>query len=201
MEPAPSPTSPRRRRPRSATSTRREANTARMRTDGRAASRWLGLALVAVGGVLAAGGAYVRASSRETQPPPLDAERVTGEVRARVEQALGSSARALESTAASAARIPELIAALNMGADRATFQDLLDSEAWWAAIRGKFPLNGVATPQGALALLSPSSDDAAVTDAIRVAGDREVASGLVVGRGRAFLAATARVTRTSRAGE
>jgi len=34
-----------------------------------------------------------------------------------------------------------------------------------------------------------------------VAGDHEVASGLVVGHERAFLAATARVTRTSRAGE
>ncbi|HEY8923444.1 MAG TPA: serine/threonine-protein kinase [Polyangia bacterium] len=173
-----------------------------MRTDGPPASRWLGLALVVIGVGLAAGGAYVRTSSREAaSPPPIDTERVSSEARARVEQALGSGARAFEPTAASAARIPELIAALNMGADRATFQDLLESEEWWAKIRGQFPLNGVVTPQGALALLSPGSDDAAVTDAIRVAGDREVASGLIAGRGRAFLAATARVTRTSRAGE
>jgi len=171
-----------------------------MKTDGPAASRWLGLALVVIGVGLAAGGAYVRTTSRETPPPPIDAERVSGEARARIEQALGSGARAFEPAAASAARITELIAALNMGADRATFQDLLESEEWWANIRGQFPLNGVATSQGALALLSPGSDDTAVTDAIRVAGDHEVASGLLVGRGRAFLAATARVTRTSRPG-
>ena len=56
-----------------------------MKTDGPAAWRWLGLALVAVGVALAGGGAYVRTSAREAGPPPIDGERLSGEVRVRVE--------------------------------------------------------------------------------------------------------------------
>src|SRR5262249_32164601 len=97
-----------------------------------APGRALGWTLVGLGVALTAFG-LVAAST--VHPPTLDLGPPTQQARARVEQSLASRARALEPKVAEAARVPELGAALNMGADQDTFQDLLESEDWWAPYR------------------------------------------------------------------
>ena len=63
-------------------------------------------------------------------------------LRARVEQALATAARALEPKAMAAARLPEIVSGLDLDADAHTFEDLLENEDWWAPYRAEFALSG-----------------------------------------------------------
>ena len=92
-----------------------------MRTSGTKGS-WFAWLAVAAGLGLAIVGSAMRSS---VHAPPVDLSQPARQARERIERTLASQARELEAKVVEAARIPELIAALNMGADRATFQDLL----------------------------------------------------------------------------
>jgi hypothetical protein len=119
-------------------------------------------------------------------------------LRSRMDQALASAARALEPKAMNAARLPEIVSALDLDADPHTFEDLLENEDWWAPTRTEFPLSGLVTANGALALLGSSSADLSGAPAVRQAREAGVASGTVAIQGRAFVFAAARVPRGKR---
>jgi hypothetical protein len=154
--------------------------------------------LVGLGVALGIAGVVWRSTARspapDLGPPSLQA-------RARVEQALASRARALEPKAAEAARVPELEAALDMGADQDTFQDLFESEDWWAPFRAAFPLSAVVAGGKPLAVIGPGAVALGSVPLVREARERGISSGTLPGHGRAFVAAAARVTRTHRDGE
>jgi hypothetical protein len=152
--------------------------------------RWLSWALVVIGaaGVTAA---IVMRQSAHTEVPDLG--KAAAPMRADVEQALAAEAKTLEPTAASAARIPELAAALGMGADRATLSDLIENEDWWAPFRSRFALSGVVRSKGSPALVGAAPSDVAQTDVVRSAREQGSASGVLNGGGRPLLAAAARV--------
>jgi tRNA A-37 threonylcarbamoyl transferase component Bud32 len=119
---------------------------------------------------------------------------------ARIVQALGAEARGLEPAAAEAARVPELMAALKMGADRATAQDLLENEDWWARYRSRFQVTAVVADT-TLAVLGPGATHLADSAVVRDARARGVASGILPGDGRAFVAAAAAATNSERPGK
>jgi len=165
-----------------------------MRTSGTKGS-WFAWLAVAAGLGLAIVGSAMRSS---VHAPPVDLSQPARQARERIERTLASQARELEAKVVEAARIPELIAALNMGADRATFQDLLETEDWWGPFRKGFPLSGVVRAGGSLGLLSPGPVDDQLGSWLHGMGDRAVYSAVLPGRGRAFLAALARVTPAKR---
>jgi hypothetical protein len=121
-------------------------------------------------------------------------------LRARVEQAMAGVAHGLEPKAATAARLPEIVSGLDLDADAHTFEDLLENEDWWAPYRAEFPLSGVVTADGALAILGSSGTDVSTTPAVRQAREAGVASGVTAIQGRAFMLAAARVPRGKRHG-
>lgn len=124
-------------------------------------------------------------------PAPVDLATPAAAAISRVEQALAAQARALEPAAAAAARTTELGAALEMGADHATFQDLLDNEDWWATYRTQFPLSAVLTGTP-LAMVGPGGGHLTESSLVRVCRQRRATtSGLLPGEGRAFVAAVA----------
>jgi hypothetical protein len=168
-----------------------------MTTEARLASR-LGWALVGLGAALVIGGVAWRGLART---PPPDLGPPSQQARARVEQALASRARALEPKAAEAARVAELGAALNMGADQDTFQDLLESEDWWAPFRSAFPLSAVVAGGKPLAVIGPGAGALGANPLVREAREKGSASGTLPGHGRAFLAGAARVSRSKRPNE
>jgi hypothetical protein len=153
-------------------------------------ARWLSWVLVIVGAVGVTAAIAMRQSAHGEVP---DLVRAAAPMRAEVEQALAAEAKTLEPTAASAARIPELAAALGMGADRATLSDLIENEDWWAPFRSRFALSGVVRSKGSPALVGPVPSDVAATDVVRAAREQGSASGVLNGGGRPFLAAAARV--------
>jgi hypothetical protein len=155
---------------------------------------WRHLGIAAGALALAAGvGLRVR-SPTPVVPAAVDLGTPARAALLRVEQAFGAQARALEPAAAAAARLPELTAALTMGADQATVQDLLDNEDWWAPYRTEFPLSAVVT-EIPLAVVGPGAGHLATSTLVQ-AGRRRGAttSGLLPGEGRAFVAATAPVS-------
>jgi tRNA A-37 threonylcarbamoyl transferase component Bud32 len=166
-----------------------------MRTKG-ARPPSIGWALILIGLIVGAAGLVIRARSPNA-PPPLDAAAETAH--GRVEQALRARARALEPAAAEAARVPELVASLNMGADRVTTQDLLENEDWWSRFRSRFAFTAVVADT-TLALLGPGTGNVASSPIVQDARARGTASGLLAGDGRAFLAAAA-AGQTGRAGK
>jgi serine/threonine-protein kinase len=149
---------------------------------------------IAVGALALAAGLGLRVRSPAVAPAAVDLETPARAALLRVEQALGAQARALEPAAAAAARLPELTAALSMGADQATVQDLLDNEDWWATYRTEFPLSAVLT-EIPLAVVGPGAGHLATSTLVQ-GGRRRGAttSGLLPGEGRAFVAATAPVS-------
>ena len=149
---------------------------------------------IAAGALALAAGLGLRVRSPAVAPAAVDLETPARASLLRVEQALGAQARALEPAAAAAARLPELTAALNMGADQATVQDLLDNEDWWAPYRTEFPLSAVLT-EIPLAVVGPGAGHLATSNLVQ-GGRRRGAttSGLLPGEGRAFVAATAPVS-------
>jgi len=168
--------------------------TARMKTE-RSGLASVGWVLVGLGAALVTGGI----ARRSVAPVPLpDLAPPSQQARARIEHALASRARALEPRAAEAARVHELGAALDMGADHATFQDLLESEDWWGSFRSEFGLNAVVAGAKPLAVIGLGAGALGTTPLVHEARDRGTSSGVVPGHGRAFVAAAARVERARR---
>ena len=156
----------------------------------------LAATLVGAGMLLGAGGLALRSVARV---PISDLGPPTEEARARIDQALAAEARALEPAAVEAAHVPELTAALDMGADRTTYQDLLDNEDWWARTRSRFPLSAL-IGDGPLAIVGPGTADLAKSAVVRAAREHGVASGILPGIGRGFAAAAAAVPQAKRRG-
>jgi hypothetical protein len=119
-------------------------------------------------------------------------------LRARLEQALITAARALEPKAATAAGLSEIVSGLDLAADPHTFEDLLQNEDWWAPYRGGFPLSGVVTSTGALAMLGPDAADVSATPVVQQARETGVASGTMGLGGQAYMLAAARVPKGKR---
>src|SRR5438552_53594 len=151
----------------------------------------LGWVLLLVGLAAMAAGAAWRSAAR---PPGPDLTSSAVAARARIDQVLASQARALEPTASAATLIPALVAALNMGADRNTFQDLLENEEWWAPLRSGFPLTAVVAATEPLAVLGTAPKNLASVGPVRAAREHGLASGIVAGEGRAYAIAAASVT-------
>jgi len=158
----------------------------------------VGALLLVVGLLLIATGVFARTHS--FAGVGNDDGRVTAAaLRGRVEQALASAARVLEPKAMAAARLPEIVSGLDLDADAHTFEDLLQNEDWWAPYRAQFPLSGVVTANGALAIIMVGNGSGTVdisgSAAVRQAREVGVASGVAAIEGRAFMFAAARVPR------
>lgn len=158
---------------------------------GRAGAGWV---VVLAGLLAAAGGAAVRATARAPLP---DLAGAAAAARRHIEQALAAQARALEPTAVAAGRIRELEAALDMNVDRATCQDLLENEEWWSSFRSTFPMTAVIV-DGPLGVVGPAVAGLADSEIVRRARQTGVASGVLPGKERAFLAAAATVATARR---
>ncbi|HEX3697058.1 MAG TPA: serine/threonine-protein kinase [Polyangia bacterium] len=160
-----------------------------MRTDGRRAT--LKYTLLAAGLVMAAVGLWQFESSR---PAPADLIKAGAAVRDRVEQALDTAAAGLVPAASAAAALPELRSAWKMGADRTTFQDLLENEEWWIPYRAGYALSAVITDRGVVAALGARPAEATAIDMLKQARAAGTAAGVVrAADGRAFLGAAARL--------
>jgi len=157
----------------------------------------IGWALILIGLIVGAAGVVLRARNQGT-PPPLDA--AAEAAHGRVEQALRAQARALEPSAAEAARVPELVAALKMGADRVTAQDLLENEDWWSRFRSRFAFTAL-VGDTTLAVLGPGTGNVADSAIVQDARARGASSGIHPGDGRAFLAAAAAAAQTGSPGK
>jgi DNA-binding transcriptional regulator YbjK len=161
-------------------------------TNDRRRSGALGWVLLVAGlGAMAAGAAW-RATTR---PPGPDLVASGAAAHVRIEEALASQARALEPAASAATVIPALIAALDMGADRDTFQDLLENEEWWAPLRSGYPLTAVLMGAEPLAVLGTGPKDLDSLGPVHAARERGLASGIVARDGLAYAIAAARVAR------
>ena len=167
----------------------------------RAPARGAGVAgalLLVVGVLLIATGVFARTHSMGGSGND-EARATAAMLRGRVEQALAGATRALEPKAMAAARLPEIVSGLDLDADAHTFEDLLQNEDWWAPYRAEFPLSGVVTANGALAIIMmgnrTGSADVSGSSAVRQAREVGVASGVAAIQGRAFMFAAARVPR------
>src|SRR5262249_9775175 len=159
----------------------------------------LGALLLVVGVLLIATGVFARTHSfGESGASSEDLRASATALRSRIDQALSTAARALEPKATAAARLPEIVSALDLDADPHTFEDLLENEDWWAPYRAEFPLSGLVTANGALAMLGSSSADLSGTPAVRQARDAGASAGVTAIQARPFLFAAARVPRGKR---
>jgi tRNA A-37 threonylcarbamoyl transferase component Bud32 len=158
----------------------------------------LGWITAAAGVGLLGAGILLRSSAHD---PLVDLTQPARQAHERIERTLSSQARELEPKVVEAARVPELVAALNMGADRTTFQDLLETEDWWGSFRRHFPLSGVVTAGGPLGLLAPGPVDLEGGNWLRGMGDRALFSAVLPARGRAFLVAMAKVVLPKHEGD
>jgi hypothetical protein len=154
----------------------------------------LGALLLVVGLLMIATGVVARTHSAGGGGGE-DLRAASTALRARVDQAVAGAARALEPKATAAARLPEIVSALDLEADPHTFEDLLENEDWWAPYRSEFPLSGLVTANGALAMRGSGSTDLNGSSAVRQARAAGVGSGVAAIDGRAFLFAAARVPR------
>ena len=112
------------------------------RTSASGTRRVAGIGLAIVGLVLAVTGVAGRLEHRPGGD--VDLGRSAANAEARSTEALSLEARNLEASATGAARVPELAAAVNMGADRRTYEDLLENEEWWAPYRAQFQFTALA---------------------------------------------------------
>jgi len=158
----------------------------------------VGALLIAVGLLLIATGVFTRTHSPGGGRGNEDLRASATALRGRIDQALTVAARSLEPKAMTAARLPEIVSALDLDADPHTFEDLLENEDWWAPYRTEFPLSGLVTANGALAMLGSSSSDLSGTPAVRQAREAGASSGVAAIQGRPFLIAAARVSRGKR---
>jgi tRNA A-37 threonylcarbamoyl transferase component Bud32 len=162
-------------------------------------SPWLGWTLIVIGAALGAGAGLFM-----LRPPPLgpgggeDLHAAADLLHARIDQSLQSRAHALEPRATEAANLPELLSALDLGADARTFQDLLDNEDWWAPFRSELALSAVITTSGVLAKQGPELADPANLDVVRQARSVGTASAVVDVGGHPFIVAAARAPKGKR---
>jgi tRNA A-37 threonylcarbamoyl transferase component Bud32 len=158
---------------------------------------WPGWLLVALGGaaVAVAAGPLLRARQRGDG---AELRASAALLHARFERALQARAHVLEPRAAEAASLPSLASGLALHADARTFQDLLQTEDWWAPFRSEFTVSGLVSTTGALAMLGPAPDGLSETDPVRRARQVGTASGIVAGRERAFVVAASRVVSGQR---
>jgi hypothetical protein len=154
-----------------------------------------GAALV-VAGVAAVGVGFAARGGGEDRH---DLASASHGARERVEQALEAQGRVLEPRAAEAARVPELVAGLDNAVDAHTFQDLFETEEWWAATRKATTFSAVLSGTELLASLGPERLEVAKSAVVSVAREKELASGVLKGEGRAYLVAAALVSRARRA--
>jgi len=173
------------------------ASEPRVRTRGAGV---LSALLLVVGVLLIATGVFARTHSfgESIGASSEDLRASATALHSRIDQALATAARALEPKATAAARLPEIVSALDLDADPHTFEDLLENEDWWAPYRAEFPLSGLVTANGALAMLGGSSADLSGAPAVRQAREAGVASGVAAIGGRAFIFGAARVPRGKR---
>src|SRR5262245_8875615 len=179
----------------------------------------IGALLLVVGLLMIATGVFARTHSFGGGGGGEDRRATATALRGRIDQALAGAARALEPKALSAARLSEIVSGLDLDADVHTFEDLLENEDWWAPYRSEFPLSGVVTASGALAVMvgqeaSPKTlapqavgqapaatravlasgvPDLGGSPVVRRARETGVGSGVTGMQGTAFLLAAARV--------
>jgi hypothetical protein len=158
----------------------------------------VGALLLVAGLLLIATGVFARTHVLGGSGPD-EVRAMASVLRGRVEHALAGATRVLEPKAMAAARLPEIVSGLDLDADAHTFEDLLQNEDWWAPYRAEFPLSGVVTANGALAIIMmgnrAGSADVSGSSAVRQAREVGVASGVAAIQGRAFMFAAARVPR------
>jgi len=151
-----------------------------------------GWSLLVVGGALAVGGALLR---RETPARPEELARQAQAWQARVAEGLASAARPLEGKAEESTTIPELVAGLNLEADAHTFQDLFESEEWWAPMRSAFPLSALVTEKGTLARLGPTTRELGRNPVVLRAREVGRASGFLGSDALVFAIGASKVTK------
>jgi len=153
-------------------------------------------ALFGVAGLfLIVAGVFVYMHEQQARGGGEDQRAAAMALRARLDQGIAAAARALEPKAMNAARQPEIVSGLDLDADAHTFEDLLENEDWWAPYRSEFPLSGVITGSGAIAMIGSGSADLSGSPAVRQAREAGVSSGAAAIQGRAFMFAAARVPR------
>jgi tRNA A-37 threonylcarbamoyl transferase component Bud32 len=152
-----------------------------------------------VSGVLLVVTALLTRNNGRAHPGTGDEQRgAAAALRARLDQALQSAARAYEPKATTAARLSEIVSGLDLEADPHTFEDLLENEDWWAPYRTEFAVSGVVSASGSLATIGPAAGDLSGTLVVRQARELGVASGVVSAQGKPFIVAAARVPRGKR---
>jgi len=163
--------------------------------NGKSAAR-AARALFGVAGLfLIVAGVFVYMHEQQARGSGEDQRAAAMALRARLDQGIAAAARALEPKAMNAARQPEIVSGLDLDADAHTFEDLLENEDWWAPYRSEFPLSGVITGTGALAMIGSGTADLSGSPAVRQAREAGVSSGTAAIQGRAFMFAAARVPR------
>jgi hypothetical protein len=149
-------------------------------------------------GLLGAGGAVVAAGFWVKNEATVDKPALAGEAQAarqRNEQAIEALGRVLEPRAAEAARVQPLASGLDNGIDARTFQDLFETEDWWAGVRKTAPYSALVAGNEVVASLGVERLEVASSPLVARARENKVASGVLRGAGRAYLAAAAEVTR------
>ncbi|HEY2899690.1 MAG TPA: serine/threonine-protein kinase [Polyangia bacterium] len=161
-----------------------------MKIDGRRAT--LKYALLAAGLTTVAVGLWQFGSSRPALP---DLIKAGAAIQDRVGQALDTAATGLLPAANAAAAVPELRSAWRMGADRTTFQDLLENEEWWTPYRTGYALSAIITDRGVVAGLGPRPTEGTAIDMLKQARAKGAVAGVIsAADGRAFLGAAARLS-------
>ncbi|HXU82883.1 MAG TPA: serine/threonine-protein kinase [Polyangia bacterium] len=158
----------------------------------RGLTRTAAVGLIVAGGAVIAAGFWVK-STGTGDPQALESEAQAA--RQRIEQSVEAQARILEPRAAQAASVAQLVAGLESGIDGTTFQDLFDSEDWWASIRKSSPYTALVSGDDVLASTGMEKLEVTNTPIVARARASRLASGLTVGTGRAYLLAAALVTR------
>jgi hypothetical protein len=149
--------------------------------------------LVILGGALAPGAGGLGRPTPAARAAGDELRPAAELLHARFEQALAARAHALEARAREAAQLPELLSGLDIGADAHTFEDLLQTEDWWAPFRSEMTVSGLVSATDSIAMLGPSLGDVSKLELVRQARGAGTASGIVGVRDRAFALAAARV--------
>jgi serine/threonine protein kinase len=153
----------------------------------------IGIATLAAGLVL----------SRADRPAPAQLETLATAAETRLGEALASRGRSLEPRVAEAARVPQLVSALQIRKDatfkewRGTVQDVLSSEDWWGPFRAPPAVSALVTGDG-VASVGPGLGDVAGSDLVKRARANGIASGLLPGQDRVFMAAATLVDGNDR---
>jgi hypothetical protein len=158
----------------------------------RGLTRTAALGLIVAGGAVIGAGFWVK-STGSGDPQALETE--AHAARQRIEQSVEAQARILEPRAAQAAAVPQVVAGLESGADGKTFQDLFETEDWWRDIRKTAPYSALVSGDEVLASVGIEKLEVTNTPIVARARAGKLASGLMVGSGRAYLLAAALVTR------